>query len=95
MAARFPKNLPFRAWPLDASWHASRQQGIGALVANSVCPYLLTEFTKDKIVDFRGLFLVPLGASLVGALALAFLFHPPKKQESQSAERAVPGGAGH
>jgi len=33
MAARFPKNLPVRAWPLDASWHASRQQGIGVLVA--------------------------------------------------------------
>lgn len=69
--------------------------GIGALVANSVCPYLLTEFTKDKIVDFRGLFLVPLGASLLGAVALAFLFHPPRKQEAQSADRAVPSGAAH
>ena len=33
MAGRFPAGLPFRAWPLEASWHPSRQQGIGVLVA--------------------------------------------------------------
>jgi nucleoside transporter len=69
--------------------------GIGALVANSVCPYLLTSFTKDKVVDFRGLFLVPLAASLLGALALAFLFRPPQKQANQTPERSLPGGAAH
>lgn len=57
--------------------------GVGALVANSVCPYLMQEiFTKDKIVDFRSLFLVPCGASLLAALLMAFCFNPPKKDTS-------------
>jgi nucleoside transporter len=55
--------------------------GVGALAANSICPYLLqTVYTKNGVTDFRGLFLVPLAASVVAALALAFLFHPPKSQ---------------
>jgi nucleoside transporter len=54
--------------------------GIGALVANSICPWLLQEvFTKNGVTDFRGLFLVPCFAALAGAAALALLFHPPKK----------------
>jgi hypothetical protein len=54
--------------------------GIGALVANSICPWLLQEvFTKNGMTDFRGLFLVPCFAALAGAAALALLFHPPKK----------------
>ncbi len=57
--------------------------GIGALVANSVCPYLLEKvFTQDKVVNFRGLFLVPMIASVIGAVALAFMFHPPRKNEA-------------
>ncbi|HEU0093386.1 MAG TPA: MFS transporter [Vicinamibacteria bacterium] len=52
--------------------------GIGALVANSICPMLLQEvFTKNGLTDFHGLFLVPLAAGSVAALALALLFHPP------------------
>jgi nucleoside transporter len=59
--------------------------GVGALVANSVCPYLMQEiFTKDKIVDFKTLFLVPCFASLVAATALALFFDVPKKQEKLS-----------
>jgi len=54
--------------------------GIGALVANSICPMLLQEvFTKGGVTDFHGLFLVPLAAGSAAALALALLFHPPAK----------------
>jgi MFS family permease len=65
--------------------------GIGALVANSICPYLMQNtFTHNGATDFRGLFIVPLGAALVAAIALALFFHPPKKPENKMAEeRAV------
>ncbi len=54
--------------------------GIGALVANSVCPTLIQKtFTVDKVTNFKGLFLVPCGASLLAAVALALFFHPPRK----------------
>jgi MFS family permease len=54
--------------------------GIGALVANSICPWLIQEvFTKNGLTDFHGLFLVPLVAGSVAALSLALLFHPPPK----------------
>ena len=54
--------------------------GIGALVANSICPWLIQEvFTKNGVTDFHDLFLVPLVAGSVAAPALAFLFHPPAK----------------
>ena len=53
--------------------------GIGALVAYSICPWLSQEiYTKGGITDFRGLFLVPCLTALGAAVALAFLFHPPK-----------------
>src|SRR5262245_59072293 len=61
--------------------------GIGALVANSICPYLLQSvFTHGGVTNFRGLFLVPLAAALVAAVALALFFHPPKKEEMRHAE---------
>ncbi len=65
--------------------------GIGALVANSICPYLMQEvFTKGGVTQFHTLFLVPLGASLLAAISLAVFFHPPKKPATQpAAERAV------
>jgi len=60
--------------------------GIGALVANSICPYLRENvFTRNGMTDFRGLFLVPLAAALLAAVALALLFHPPKKRELTAA----------
>ncbi|MFM7102924.1 MAG: MFS transporter, partial [Verrucomicrobiota bacterium] len=53
--------------------------GIGALVANSVCPWLMQSvYTSNKVVDFTGLFLVPLFAATAAAIALALFFHPPK-----------------
>src|SRR5262245_61783707 len=56
--------------------------GIGALVANSVCPKLLQQtFARDGVTDFHGLFLVPLAAALSAAVALALFFHPPLKSQ--------------
>jgi nucleoside transporter len=64
--------------------------GIGALVANSVCPYLMqTVFTHGGTTDFRGLFLVPLGAAVLAALALALFFHPPARKEAMAATKAA------
>jgi nucleoside transporter len=57
--------------------------GIGALLANSICPWLLQEkFTNSvtKLVDFHGLFLVPMFSAIGAAIALALFFHPPKTQ---------------
>ena len=57
--------------------------GIGSMAANSLCPYLLQKtFTHQGVTDFRGLFLVPLGASLLATIALALLFHPPAKAQA-------------
>ena len=54
--------------------------GIGALVANSICSILLQQtFTTNNLIDFRGLFLVPMFASMAAAVALALFFRPPPK----------------
>jgi len=59
--------------------------GVGALLANWICPWLLQNvFTHGKAVDFHGLFLVPLAAATVAALALGLFFHPPPKPQTQS-----------
>jgi nucleoside transporter len=66
--------------------------GVGALVANSICPFLMQKvFTSNGAVDFRGLFLVPLAAAVVAALALALFFRPPHSQQTQPG--AKPAGA--
>jgi MFS family permease len=58
--------------------------GIGVLVANSICPWLLQNvYTVNGITDFRGLFMVPLISALVGVLVLALFFHPPKTSGEQ------------
>lgn len=62
--------------------------GIGALVANTVCPYFMQDqFTHNGVTDFRTMFLVPMGAALVAAIALALFFHPPAKKEPAPAPR--------
>ncbi len=59
--------------------------GVGALVANSVCPYLIQNvFTANGVTDFRSLFLVPLACASVAALALALFFRPPSKPVPQA-----------
>jgi nucleoside transporter len=63
--------------------------GIGALVANSICPWLIQNvYTVNKVTDFKGLFLVPLICAAAAAVALIVFFHPPKK-----AVPTVKGGA--
>jgi len=53
--------------------------GIGALLANSVCPYLIQNtFTHNGVTNFRGLFLVPMFCGIIATLALAAFFHPPR-----------------
>jgi MFS family permease len=64
--------------------------GVGALVANAVCPYLLqTVFTQDKITDFRNLFLVPCTAALGASVLLVVFFHPPAKAVAKEEEGAL------
>jgi nucleoside transporter len=53
--------------------------GLGALLANSVCPFLIqTVFAPQGITHFRGLFLVPTISAIAAGLALVLFFHPPK-----------------
>jgi hypothetical protein len=59
--------------------------GLGALAANSICPWLIQRvYTVDGVTDFRGLFLVPLACALIGAIALALFFKPPAIGAPQS-----------
>jgi len=61
--------------------------GIGALLANSICPWLLqAKFTDPitKLTDFHGLFLVPMFSAIGAAVALALFFHPPRTQPAAS-----------
>jgi MFS family permease len=52
--------------------------GIGTLLANSICPWLIQSvYTTGGVTDFRGLFLVPLAAATLAAIALALFFKPP------------------
>ena len=67
--------------------------GIGALVANSICPYLMQSVYTNpttKMVDFKGLFLVPLIASAGAAVALALFFHPPKAPAASAGGSSAP-----
>ena len=52
--------------------------GVGALIANSICPWLLqTVYTVDGITDFKSMFMIPMTISILAALLLAFGFRPP------------------
>ena len=63
--------------------------GVGALLAFSICPWLMQSvYTKGNIVDFKGLFMVPLAAASIAAIALALFFHPPKTPAADSAAAA-------
>jgi nucleoside transporter len=55
--------------------------GLGPLVANVIGPKLMGETFKTATgIDFRSLFLVPLGMAVVAALLLAVAFHPPARK---------------
>lgn len=69
--------------------------GIGALIANSICPWLMqTVYTSSTAAgaatDFKGLFFVPLIAASAAAVALALFFHPPKETEASAGSGAAP-----
>jgi len=67
--------------------------GIGALLANFICPWLLQSvYTTNGVTDFRGLFMVPLAAASIAAIALALFFRPP---ESGPGALAQPGTGAH
>ncbi len=63
--------------------------GLGALVANSLCPYLQQKiFSQGNVTDFSGLFAIPLICAVVAALSLLFFFHPPRKEAGVSGTSA-------
>jgi len=63
--------------------------GMGALIANSLCPYLMQSvFTHDQIIDFRGLFMVPFITATAAAIILALFFRPPPKPQAMPAAHA-------
>lgn len=67
--------------------------GVGALLANSICPWLLQEKFTDavtKAVNFKGLFLVPMFAASAAAVALALFFHPPKTANTEGSSSSAP-----
>jgi MFS family permease len=65
--------------------------GIGALVAYSICPWLKQEvFTANSLVNFKGLFLVPMFVATGAALALALFFHPPKSIAADASGGSAP-----
>src|SRR4029453_6448060 len=55
--------------------------GAGPFVAGIIWPQLEGRFKTGDVVDYRGLFLIPTAMSIVAALLLLTLFHPPEKAE--------------
>ncbi len=52
--------------------------GVGALITNSICPWLLQiVYTTDGVTDFKSMFMIPMTISILAALLLAFGFRPP------------------
>lgn len=61
--------------------------GGGALLANSICPYLIQHtFAHNGVTDFRGLFLVPMFCALAASAALALFFNPPTALSEEPGE---------
>ena len=54
--------------------------GVGALIANSICPWLLqTVYTVDGVTDFQSMFMIPMTISILAAALLGFSFRPPSE----------------
>ncbi|MSU61914.1 MAG: MFS transporter [Pedosphaera sp.] len=86
--AHFPKDIRSSAQGL----FNLQILGIGALVANSICPWLIQKvYTQNAVTDFKGLFLVPLVTAGIAAIALALFFHPPAKSGQPGSTKG--GGA--
>jgi len=61
--------------------------GLGPLVANVLGPKFIGDtFNHGGVVDFRGLFIVPLTAAIVAAIVLAVFFHPPQQRSARVAQ---------
>lgn len=61
--------------------------GIGALLANFICPWLMQSvYTSGGVTDFRGLFMVPLAAASLAAIGLALFFRPPTEGPGKASE---------
>jgi nucleoside transporter len=56
--------------------------GLGAITANSLCPWMADKYTAAQVTDFKSLFLIVGGIALAAALALALFFHPPAPKEA-------------
>jgi MFS family permease len=55
--------------------------GVGALLANGICPYLRqTVYVKNHVVDYHGLFLIPMWLAVGAAGMLLLFFWPPRKE---------------
>jgi nucleoside transporter len=64
--------------------------GIGALLANFICPWLMQSvYTTGGVTDFRGLFMVPLSAALLAAVMLLVFFKPPTAGPAADERRAA------
>jgi len=69
--------------------------GIGALAANSICPFLFDKvFTENDVTDFHGLFMVPLACASVAAVVLAICFRPPDVSVSEALDEEPGEGEG-
>lgn len=57
--------------------------GFGNIAANLICPWLKQDvYTVGNVTSYKSLFLVPAAISVIAAVALAVLFHPPKLPEA-------------
>jgi nucleoside transporter len=62
--------------------------GVGALAANTIWPVVSEHFYTTKledgtsVINFHGLFLVPMACAVVAAIALALFFHPPRQDSA-------------
>jgi len=65
--------------------------GVGMVVASFLFPYLRdVVFTKDGVIDYKSLFLVPTGLAILGIVLLAVLFNPPKEEARLEGASAAP-----
>ena len=64
--------------------------GGGALLANSICPWLINDVyssgpTDARVTDFQALFELPMYTAIGAALVLALLFRPPAQPQQAEA----------
>jgi hypothetical protein len=55
--------------------------GFGPLAANFACPELAKEYKTSSGMNYPAVFEYSMFAAILGALLLAFFFHPPKESK--------------